>query len=164
YEVTNRQFKKFVDAGGYKTTAFWRQPFVRAGQARSREEALAEFRDSTGQPGPATWKNGTYPEGEAECPVTGISWFEAAAYAESVGKRLPSVYHWRVAAQVAEFESLVPLSNFADRGLARVGTYQGMSMWGTYDMAGNAKEWCWNLGGGEKRYLMGGSWREPTYP
>ncbi len=163
YEVTNRQFKKFVDAGGYQNPAFWRQPFVRAGKALSREEAFAEFHDSTGQPGPATWKNGTYPDSEADFPVTGVSWFEAAAYAEFAGKRLPSVYHWSVAAQVAEFESLVPLSNLAGRGLARGGTFQGMSAWGAYDLAGNAKEWCWNAGGGETRYVLGGAWREPGY-
>jgi len=163
YEVTNRQFKNFIDTGGYKNLGFWQQPFVRAGKTLRREEALAEFHDSTGQPGPATWKNGTYPDGEADFPVTGVSWFEAAAYAEFAGKRLPSVYHWSVAAQVAEFESLVPLSNLAGRGLARVGTFQGMSAWGAYDMAGNAKEWCWNAGGGETRYVLGGAWREPRY-
>jgi dienelactone hydrolase len=163
YEVTNRQFKVFVDQQGYTNRAFWKQPFERAGRTLSADEALAEFHDRTGQPGPATWKNGTYAEGEADFPVTGISWFEAAAYAEFAGKRLPSIYHWRVAAQVAEFESLVSLSNFAGRGLARVGTYRGMSAFGVYDMAGNAKEWCWNSGGPGTRYVLGGAWREGSY-
>ena len=36
-----------------------------------------------------------------------------------------------------------------------------MSPTGAYDMAGNAKEWCWNLSG-NKRYIMGGAWSEPT--
>jgi dienelactone hydrolase len=163
YEVTNRQFKKFIEAGGYQNPVFWKQPFARTDRTLSREEALKEFHDSTGQPGPAAWKNGTYPDSEADFPVTGISWFEAAAYAEFAGKRLPSVYHWSVAAQVAEFESQVPLSNLAGRGLARVGSFQGMSTWGAYDLAGNAKEWCWNAGGGETRYVLGGAWREPGY-
>ncbi len=163
YEVTNRQFKVFVDQQGYQNRAFWKQPFVQAGRTLRADEALAKFHDRTGQPGPATWKDGTYPENEADFPVTGISWYEAAAYAEFAGKRLPSVYHWRVAAQVAEYESLVSLSNFAGHGLARVGTYQGMSAWGAYDMAGNAKEWCWNAGGADTRYVLGGAWREGSY-
>ena len=31
------------------------------------------------------------------------------------------------------------------------------------DMAGNVKEWCWNQGGGDKRYILGGAWNEPSY-
>ena len=163
HEVTNRQFKQFVDAGGYTNATFWRQPFVKAGATRSRDEALAEFRDSTGQPGPAGWRQGNYPEGAADLPVTGISWFEAAAYAEWAGKRLPSIYHWRQAARVEDVESIVPLSNFSNKGLAAVGRYQGVSACGAYDMAGNAKEWCWNAAGPDVRYALGGSWREPDY-
>ena len=32
YEVTNREFKKFVDAGGYRDPKYWNQPFVDAGR------------------------------------------------------------------------------------------------------------------------------------
>jgi dienelactone hydrolase len=163
YEVTNRRFKEFVDAKGYQNPNFWKQPFVRGGKTLTWSEALAEFRDSGGHPGPAGWKNGNYPEGEADFPVTGISWFEAAAFAEFAGKRLPSIYHWRFASLVAEFESMVPLSNFSGKGLARVGSYAGMSACGAYDMAGNAQEWCWNAGGPDRRYLLGGAWREAPY-
>jgi dienelactone hydrolase len=163
YEVTNRQFRAFVEQKGYQNRAYWKQPFVRQGQPVEAGVALAEFHDRTGQPGPATWKDGTYPADQADFPVTGICWYEAAAYAEFAGKRLPSIYHWRVAAQVAEYESLVPLSNFSGRSLARVGTFQGMSTWGAYDLAGNAKEWCWNEGGGGTRYVLGGAWREGSY-
>ena len=163
HEVINRQFKQFVDGGGYTNAGFWRQPFAKSGRTLSREEALAEFRDSTGQPGPAGWRNGTYPEGAADFPVTGVSWFEAAAYAEWAGKRLPSIYHWRSAARVEDVESIVPLSNFSGKGLAAEGSYQGVSACGAYDMAGNAKEWCWNAAGPDVRYALGGSWREPDY-
>ena len=162
-EVTNRQFKEFVDQGGYVNAEFWRQPFAKSGRTVSREEALAGFRDSTGRPGPAGWKNGTYAEGAGDLPVTGVSWFEAAAFAEWAGKRLPSVFHWRQAARLADDESLVPLSNFSGKGLAAAGTYQGISACGAYDMAGNAKEWCWNAAGDDVRYLLGGAWREPDY-
>ncbi len=163
HEVTNRQFKEFVDRDGYAEARYWAQPFVKAGRTLAREEAMAQFHDSTGRPGPADWKNGTFPEAAADLPVTGVSWFEAAAYAEWAGKRLPSVYHWRAASRVSSNESSVPLSNFAGKGLARVGTYQGLSAAGAYDMAGNAKEWCANAAGPDTRYILGGSWREPDY-
>jgi formylglycine-generating enzyme required for sulfatase activity/tRNA A-37 threonylcarbamoyl transferase component Bud32 len=163
YEVTNREFKAFVDGEGYNRRDFWKQPFNREGREISWEEAIAGFRDSTGKAGPATWKNGTYAEGEAEYPVTGVSWFEAAAYAEFAGKRLPSIYHWRNAALVDSNESIVPLSNFSGKGLARVGLHQGMTQRGAFDMAGNAKEWCWNEAGAGMRYLLGGGWNEPDY-
>ena len=164
YEVTNRQFKEFVDHGGYTTTAYWKQPFRREGQELSWSEATAQFHDATGRPGPATWKNGTYPDGQADYPVTGVSWFEASAYAEWAGKRLPSLFHWASAA-AADWNSfqVVPLSNFAGAGLAPVGRYQGMSPSGACDMAGNAKEWCWNEADPGRRFILGGAWNEPAY-
>jgi hypothetical protein len=54
---------------------------------------------------------------------------------------------------------IAPLSNFSGRGPAPVGTYLGVGPYGTYDMAGNAKEWCSNAGW-NKRYIMGGGWNE----
>src|SRR5262249_10970865 len=39
---------------------------------------------------------------------------------------------------------IVPVSNFSARGPSQVGSYQGVSRFGTYDMAGNVKEWVWN--------------------
>ncbi len=163
YEVTNKQFKKFVDAGGYQKREYWRQEFVKAGQQISWEEAVATFHDSTGRPGPAGWELGDYPQGQDEHPVTGVSWYEAAAYAEFAGKSLPTIFHWSRAAAQNLSGSVVPLSNFGGRGLAAVGTYRGMSRFGTYDMAGNAKEWCWNRADAGKRYILGGAWDEPVY-
>ena len=164
FEVTNRQFKEFVDRGGYTNPALWKQPFTKDGQTLSWTEAIAEFRDATGQPGPATWKNGNYAGGEADHPVTGLSWFEAVAYTESVGKRLPSVHHWRAASfGLGLAPNITALSNFSHRGFARVGAYQGINRWGAYDMAGNAKEWCWNAAESGKRYLLGGGYAEPAY-
>ncbi len=54
YEVTNREFKKFVESGGYKKPEDWKEPFVRGGQVLSFDEALKGFLDRTGRPGPAT--------------------------------------------------------------------------------------------------------------
>jgi formylglycine-generating enzyme required for sulfatase activity/dienelactone hydrolase/predicted Ser/Thr protein kinase len=162
YEVTNGEFKHFVDAGGYQKRDCWKQPFVENASTLSWEEAMSKFRDKTGRPGPATWELGNYPEGQADYPVTGVSWYEAAAYAEYAGKSLPTIYHWNNAARAWLFSDILPVSNFGGQGLAPVGRYQGMSPYGTYDMAGNAKEWCWNATGA-KRFILGGAWNEPSY-
>ena len=58
---------------------------------------MAHFRDATGRPGPATWDLGSYPDGQDEHPVAGVSWYEAAAYAKFAGKSLPTIYHWLAA-------------------------------------------------------------------
>ncbi|MFC1636856.1 SUMF1/EgtB/PvdO family nonheme iron enzyme [Planctomycetota bacterium] len=166
YEVTNRQFQAFVDAGGYENADYWEGlEFVKDGYRLSWQEAMVEFRDRTGQPGPATWERGIYPEGQGEYPVSGVSWFEAAAYARFVGKSLPTVRHWERAACMEESFVIVPFSNFDIEGVAPVGSHSGMGRTGLYDMAGNVREWCFNAtdDSGKFRYIMGGSWGEPTY-
>jgi dienelactone hydrolase len=163
YEVTNGAFKKFVDGGGYERREFWKQPFEKDGHVVPWEEGIARFRDTTGRAGPATWELGTYPPAEGDYPVTGVSWYEAAAYAEYVGKALPTVYHWSAVASQQFSAAIVPRSNFAGRGPSRVGASGGMSRFGAYDMAGNVKEWSWNLAGAGKRYILGGGWNEPVY-
>ena len=70
YEVTNGEYKKFVDAGGYSRPEFWSQPdFVKDGRRLSWEEAMATFVDTTDRAGPATWEFGDYPEGTGLCCV-----------------------------------------------------------------------------------------------
>jgi eukaryotic-like serine/threonine-protein kinase len=162
FEVTNKKFKEFVDAGGYRKADYWKQPFVENGRRLSWEEAISRFRDKEGRPGPATWELGSYPEGKSDYPVTGVSWYEAAAFAEFAGKTLPTAHQWQKAAWTWFASEIAPLSNFGGQGLAPVGSYQGMSPYGTYDMGGNAKEWCWNATG-EKRFILGGAWNEPAY-
>ena len=70
------------------------------------------FRDKTGRPGPSTWELSTYAEGQADYPVTGVNWYEAAAYAEFVGKSLPTVYHWDEAAGHWAASDIAPISDF----------------------------------------------------
>jgi formylglycine-generating enzyme required for sulfatase activity/dienelactone hydrolase/predicted Ser/Thr protein kinase len=163
HEVTNEEYKKFVDAGGYQKREFWKQPFVRNGRTVPWEEATALFRDATGRPGPATWELGNFPKGLEKHPVAGVSWYEAAAAAEFAGKSLPTIYHWNWAAQTQASLLIVPGSNFSGAGTVPVGGDGAVSGFGTTDMAGNVKEWCWNESGGGKRFVLGGGFGEPTY-
>ena len=43
YEVTNKQYKEFVDNGGYRNPQYWKHKFIKNGKILSREEAIAEF-------------------------------------------------------------------------------------------------------------------------
>ena len=162
HEVTNRQYKEFVDAGGYGDPACWTHPFVRDGETLTFDEAVAGFVDRTGRPGPSGWEVGSYPEGQDDYPVGGISWYEAEAYACFAGKALPTVYHWYTAADPFSSNHVVPLSNYAGAGPAPVGEYNGVTRDGIYDMAGNVREWTRNASG-ESRYNQGGGWADPEY-
>jgi predicted esterase/predicted Ser/Thr protein kinase len=166
HEVTNEEYKKFVDAGGYEKRELWKERFVRDGREIAWEEAVAIFLDSTGRPGPATWEVGSYPKGRGRHPVSGVSWYEAAAYAEFAGKSLPTAYHWTRAAQARDFTAVITSgSNFggANAGTQPVGAQSALSGFGTTDMAGNVKEWCLNEGQDGKRFILGGGYGEPTY-
>lgn len=162
HEVTNREFKEFVDRGGYEKKEYWKVPFKKAGRALSFEQAMAEFKDKTGRPGPATWEMSDYPEGRDDHPVRGISWYEAAAYAEFAGKNLPTIYHWDRAADPRLSTYIIPLSNFSNRDTWLVGSSRCVSISGAHDMAGNVREWCWNERG-DWRFLLGGAWNDQVY-
>lgn len=155
-EITNRQFRRFVEDGGYRRPELWPEP-----------DRLASLVDRTGMPGPAGWALGTYPEGEDDHPVEGLSWFEAMAYAAWAGKRLPTVFEWYRAAglgtdQAANFSDVIKASNFGGRGTVAVGSRGGLGPYGTYDMAGNVAEWCLNRAA-DLRHRLGGSWQENSY-
>jgi iron(II)-dependent oxidoreductase len=87
--VTNAEYQRFVDAGGYEQLEFWHEEAL---------PALLDFVDQTGAPGPRYWSDGEYPPGDQRLPVVGISWYEASAFARWVGKRLPSDAEWTKAA------------------------------------------------------------------
>jgi formylglycine-generating enzyme required for sulfatase activity len=94
--VTSSKF--FLENGGYQKREYWKVDFQTGGKHLSWNEAMALFRDAAGRPGPKNWIEGRYPRRQHEFPVTGISWYEAAAYAEFAGKSLPTIYHWNRAA------------------------------------------------------------------
>ncbi len=158
-EVTNKQFRQFIEHGGYSKPQYWREQFVDGDRVLSWEKAMSGFRDATGRPGPSTWEAGTYPPEQDDFPVSGVSWYEAAAYAEFAEKQLPTVYHWYRAASPGIYSDVLMFSNFSSAGPVRAGSYAGLGQFGTYDMAGNVREWCWNAIG-NRRYSLGGAWNE----
>jgi iron(II)-dependent oxidoreductase len=89
YAVTNREYFAFVESGGYEQMSLWDEAIW---------PAVLGFVDSTGQPGPRFWANGTFSAGEEEHPIVGVSWYEASAFARWVGKRLPTDAEWVKAA------------------------------------------------------------------
>jgi hypothetical protein len=165
-EVTNREFQAFVDRGGYRKREYWKEPFADGTRTLSWEEAMPKFVDKTNRPAPASWELAHFPEGEADLPVTGVSWYEAAAYAEFAGKSLPTQTHWNAAAGLTgmtiNFADILLLSNFNGKGPAPAGQYKGIAPYGSYDMAGNVKEWCWNATPAG-RLILGGAWNEQSY-
>jgi class 3 adenylate cyclase/dienelactone hydrolase len=164
FEVTNKEFKRFVDAGGYRDKMYWSYPVFSDGKEISWEQAMKLFHDKAERPGPADWEVGNYPPGKDRDPVTGISWYEAMAYAKFVHKTLPTVYQWSQVANTWSTWEIIPRSNFNGKGTVPVGSLGGISWWGVYDIAGNVKEWCLNES--EKpghRYILGGGWDDPTY-
>jgi hypothetical protein len=164
FEVTNKQFKSFVDAGGYANTAYWTVPVVEAGRVIPLKTALAKFTDRTGRQGPATWEAGSYLDGMENHPVTGVSWYEAAAFAAYAHKQLPAVFHWAAVADTARSEFILPMSNFSGKSTTAVGSLAGFSTFGVYDLAGNAREWTFNQGGDSgDRFILGGGWTDPVY-
>ncbi len=163
HEVTNEQFKAFVDASGYQKREYWKEPFEDAGRPLSWDQAIARFRDATGRPGPATWVQGEFPPGQGRLPVSGVSWYEAAAYSRFAGKQLPTIHHWNRAAVPRSSSWVAPRANFAGRELVSVGSREALHPWGHQDLAGNAKEWVWTGTGDGRRYILGGGWDEPPY-
>ena len=162
YEVTNGEYKAFVDAGGYEDRAYWTDAFLDDSRRLIWEEAMARFVDRTGQPGPGTWEIGQYPDGMEDHPVAGLSWYEASAYARFVGRALPTMYHWYRAADVGRGHAVVPMSNFGPAGTAPVGEFEGITALGVSDMAGNVREWVQNAAG-EYRMSQGGGWGDAPF-
>lgn len=172
YEVTNAQYKKFLDSGGYQEKKYWKQEFLQDGKIVSWHEAISKFVDQTERPGPSSWSAGDYLEGQDQYPVSGVSWYEAAAFAEFTGKSLPTTTHWGIARgeatpliqwpQLGGFAVFAPFSNFLGKSSVSVGSLNGITAYGAYDMAGNVREWCWNETP-QGRLIRGGAWGDNIY-
>lgn len=111
-----------------------------------------DFIDATDRRAPVHWRNGTFPEGRvAHHPVTNVSWHDVKAYAEWVGKRLPTEAEWERAARGDERREY-PWGKASSLDFANFGNPQGnttpcdnypggVSPFGVWDMCGNVGEW-----------------------
>jgi iron(II)-dependent oxidoreductase len=150
YPVTNRQYYDFVAAGGYEQVALWDE---------SIWPAVLDFVDQTGHPGPRYWRDGCFLHGRENHPVVGVSWFEAAAYARWLGKRLPTSAEWVKAGSwpvqlaTARVQRRYPWGETMDRTRANlwgsgpgdtvpVDQFSGgVTVGGAYQLIGNVWEW-----------------------
>ena len=142
YEVTNAQFKTFVDANSQ-----WQ-----------KDKIEDKFHDDDYYL--LHWNGNNYPEGKANHPVTQVNWYAAMAYAAWAGKRLPTEAEWEYAARGGLAGQTYPWGNtitpadanydfhvrdipyyFKAGETTPVGQYAANG-YGLYDMVGNAWEWC----------------------
>jgi iron(II)-dependent oxidoreductase len=115
--VTNADYLKFVQAGGYSDPQYWPEEVL---------PNVLQFLDATGCPGPKAWVEGMPPAARLDHPVVGVCWYEANAYATWVGKRLPSTEEWQRAGTWPKghsgntFELRYPWGNAFDPAKANV--------------------------------------------
>jgi formylglycine-generating enzyme required for sulfatase activity len=150
YPVTNAEFKKFLDSTHYHP-----------------KDDLNFLRD---------WKDGSYPAGWENKPVTWVSQEDARAYASWAGKRLPHEWEWQYAAQGTDGRLYpwgnewdggavpVPDKSRAMRGPDPVDAHpKGASPFGVMDMVGNVWQWTEEFVDEHTRggILRGGSYYQP---
>ena len=139
YPVTCEEYEQFFVAKGYVTKEFW-----------SEDGWKWKFKRGIYQP---TWPD-HFASGVMKLPITRVSYYEAEAYANWVGKRLPTEQEWEKAARGTDGREY-PWGNEFDKtkcnvpeakqayDLTPVTQYpEGVSPFGVYDMVGNAHEWC----------------------
>jgi len=173
-EVTNKDYFAFMSAGGYRLSHLWPDEMVIKKTVVQQNVALKSFVDQTGIPAPRHWSGGKYPAGTENLPVTGITWYEANAYALWSEKQLPDWQQWWRAAVGAneriypwgnDVSTISERANFGSVTVQPVGSFPlGISPYGCYDMAGNVSEWVKDKNGVENpARTAGGSWQNPSY-
>lgn len=183
HEVTNDQYKRFIDATGHRAPDVMPFEYFQKKFNWMKDGYEEYLRLAT----PFRWKNRMYPQGKAGHPVVLVSWDDAQAYARWAGKRLPTEAEWEYAARGGLAGPSYPWGNGPDRSKANVsesdylGTTpvgfipSGHNPWGLWDMCGNASEWVQDAfsedpfpegainpkgpSSGRYRIMRGGSWR-----
>ena len=109
-EVSNIEFQAFVDSGGYSHPDYWDFPIEIDGTKYTWDETVKRFTGKYGKAGPENWSYSRNPSHQGNFPVTGISWFEARAYAKFRKMRLPNVFQWLVSAELSQSGTLPDIS------------------------------------------------------
>ena len=113
-----------------------------------------QFLDATGHKAPDFWEDPTF--NALDQPVVGVTWLDAAAYAQWAGKRLPTEAEWEYAARGGQAGIRYPWGNEITHDDANYKGENGKDIWAgpapvgsfakndynLYDMGGNVWEWC----------------------
>ena len=165
YEVSNKDYKEFVDANGYYREEFWPVDLMHEGKKISFNEVKTSFVDKANFPSPKDWYQGTYENGKDLYPVSGISWYEASAYAKFRNMSLPSVAEWFYAFDRNRPERALKNANINSYNYtkSRIESDSENNN-GIFDMAGNVREWVSNnIKDENSRGILGGSFVDDTY-
>jgi len=134
--VTYEQYNQFIEAGGYKSQKYW---------SAAGRKFLEKYE---------FWVPSTYHEdylNRKSLPVTGVSWYEAEAYAKWRGARLPTAAEWALACRgdtqrrypwgdQFDFEAVDYRSRLAPYAVGS--RERNVSPAGVYDLVGNVWQWC----------------------
>ncbi|WP_217270708.1 formylglycine-generating enzyme family protein [Kroppenstedtia pulmonis] len=161
--VTNKEFRMFMEDGGYENPDFWTSEgwdYLRTSELRQ----------------PNYWKDEHF--NQEDQPVTGVSWWEALAYARYIGKTLPTEAQWEYACKGTDgrkypWGNEEPTPDFANyavdcdpfdlnRSASSVFAHpKNVSFFGCMDMSGNMAEWC--LDNASIHYKWDPSGIDPVY-